>query len=466
MTAEVSVRVVDRIIQVLDHLGVQRAHIAGAMPGDWQALGTAFTDRVASLSLVCPTALAAGAVRSMAARLLLVHGDHGPIVDRVRAAAVQIPEATVVTLPGYAGLPFSDVAAERRDQVGVALVDFLRRMEAVASSALTLTHEYGELAGISYRIQGSGPPLVLLPLALAPSQWEPLLPQLSQHFTTITLGGPHLGYMPVLEGRGQASGYVRIVRNLIDEVALQPGEAILDAGCGSGVLDRWLAGHTNRAHTITALDINRYLLREAEMLVHKIGLEHVITFEEGSAEALPFHDNRFDVSLSLTVMEEGDADQMLAELVRVTKPGGRIAAIVRGDDCPALLTPRVRPEIEAKAARAVGAGVVERGCADASLYRRFHAAGLVGVRKFPQLAVYDESDLMAEFYQNRIMSVLSPGEVEEWEAATTKAKDEQGFVIAVTHHCAVGIKPETDLGPLIPLSKVRPSSLDNHGQVE
>ena len=40
-----------------------------------------------------------------------------------------------------------------------------------------------------------------------------LLPQLSQHFATIALSGPHLGYMSVTEGRGQAGGYLRIVRN-------------------------------------------------------------------------------------------------------------------------------------------------------------------------------------------------------------------------------------------------------------
>jgi SAM-dependent methyltransferase len=442
MTTEMRIPVVDRIIHVLDHLGLNRAHIVGVLPGDWQGLAAAFTDRIASLSLVCPTALAPSAVRSMAARVLLLHGDRGPIVDRVRAAASQVPEVTLVTLPDYPGLPFSDIAVERRDQLSVALFDFLRRMEPNTGGAGALTHESAELAGISYRIRGSGPPLVLLPLALAPSQWEPLLPQLSQHFTTISLGGPHLGYMPILEGRGQALGYLRIVRNLLEEVALRPGEVILDAGCGSGVLDRWLAEYTSRAHAITALDINRYLLREAEMLVHKNGLEQIITFEEGSAEALPFNENRFDVSLSLTVMEEGDADRMLAELMRVTKPGGRVAAIVRGDDCPALLTPRLRPEVHAKAARAVSAGVVERGCADASLYRRFHTAGLIGVRKFPQLAVYDESDVvMFEFYESRILSMLSPGEVEEWQAAAIEAKDERGFVIAVPHHCAVGTRP-------------------------
>ena len=34
----------------------------------------------------------------------------------------------------------------------------------------------GIVAGITYRIQGAGPALVLLPFFLAPSQWEPAIP--------------------------------------------------------------------------------------------------------------------------------------------------------------------------------------------------------------------------------------------------------------------------------------------------
>ena len=55
------------------------------------------------------------------------------------------------------------------------------------------TEPEGEIAGISYRIQGAGPPLVLLPLELSPGQWGPLVPALAAQWTTITLGGPHLG---------------------------------------------------------------------------------------------------------------------------------------------------------------------------------------------------------------------------------------------------------------------------------
>jgi hypothetical protein len=39
----------------------------------------------------------------------------------------------------------------------------------------------GKIAGISYRIQGAGPPLVLLPLELSPGQWGPLVPALAAH---------------------------------------------------------------------------------------------------------------------------------------------------------------------------------------------------------------------------------------------------------------------------------------------
>src|SRR4029450_6005465 len=100
----------------------------------------------------------------------------------------------------------------------------------------------------SYRIQGAGAPLGLLPLGLAPSQWEPLLPRVSGQYWTLRLGGAILGSVASLEARGRSTGYLGVVRNLIAEIHLHPGETILDGGCGWGVLDRWLARHTGGAH--------------------------------------------------------------------------------------------------------------------------------------------------------------------------------------------------------------------------
>ena len=440
---EPNLPVAERLEQLLTHLGVERAHVVGAVPGDWRGFAMSYAHRLASLSLVCPTGFDPSSVSNMGSRVLVFHGDRGPAAERVRASVARVPDALLVTLSNYAGLPFADVAVERGDEIGQTLLNFIQRLDQKhPTPSVALKAGPGEVAGISYRVAGAGPPLLLLPLSLAPSQWDPLLPLISERFCTIALGGPQLGIMPILEGRGQAPGYLRIVRNVLHEVALQPGEKLLDTGCGSAVIDRWLAHHTRRANSITAVDVNRYLLREAESLVRKEGLQDIITLREGNAEALPFGDNSFDVTLSVTVMEEGDADQMLSELVRVTKPGGRVAAIVRGEDCPALLTTPLRAEVHTKATRAVAAGVVERGCADGSLYRRFHTAGLTQIERLPQLAVYDDPrSAMAQYYQSRILSAITPAEAEEWRVAVIQAEAQGGFVLAIPHHCAVGTKP-------------------------
>ena len=65
---------------------------------------------------------------------------------------------------------------------------------------------------------------------------------------------------------------------------------MLEVGCGSGVLDRWLARRASGAHRITAVDINPYLLQEAGALARQEGLGDAIEFRDGNAESLPFAD--------------------------------------------------------------------------------------------------------------------------------------------------------------------------------
>ena len=84
-------------------------------------------------------------------------------------------------------------------------------------------------------MRGAGPPLVLLPLDLSPGQWEPLIPALSGRYCTITLGGPLFGSVASLEERGR-SGYMAVVRGLLDALAIRTGETVLEVGCGSGVI--------------------------------------------------------------------------------------------------------------------------------------------------------------------------------------------------------------------------------------
>jgi SAM-dependent methyltransferase len=430
------------LIDLFQHLGITEAHIAAGqmVRNDWYGLATRYPQRVTSLTLVSPMTLDTSEIGGLASRMLVMAGDQGRSAQGAIRLRAELPTASSHILRAYECHPWSDVMSDRGSEIAPAIHDFLDRHPA---PSMSLPEREGEAAGISYRIRGAGPPLILMPLDLAPSQWEPLIPQLSARYCTITLGGPALGVVSMLEGRGR-SVYLGVVRTVLDMVRIQPGEVILEVGGGSGVVLREIARRTAGANPIIDVDINPYLLREASALAKQAGLAEGMSFQKGSAEAMPLADESVDVALSFTVMEEGDADRMLAELVRVTRPGGRVAAIVRSLDLPWWVNLPVSAELRAKAGRpgSIGAGAAAGGCADASLYHRFEAAGLVELNFFPQLVAIAPTiePVRLASMEQQILATLTVAEAAEWREAAALARADGTFFIAAPHHCAVGTK--------------------------
>ena len=101
--------------------------------------------------------------------------------------------------------------------------------------------------------------------------------EFSARYCTISLGGPLLGVVGVLEERGR-SNYLALVRNVLDAVAIRPGEIVLEIGGGSGVVLREIARRTAGANRIIDVDISPYLLREAASLARQAGLADCISF--------------------------------------------------------------------------------------------------------------------------------------------------------------------------------------------
>jgi SAM-dependent methyltransferase len=438
---EADLAAADRLAQVLDHLGIQRAHFAASMLADVAGFAQAYPERIASLTLICPPRLDPSSLRPLGNRLLIIAGDQGRPAAMVREAVTSLPEATVVWLPGYFSPPWADVIADCTADVETALLNVVSREQPQENKAMPGGLQ-GAVAGITYHSQGDGTPLVQLPLCLASSQWEPLLSRLSAWSRTVTLGGPELGFLAMLESRGSSPGYLGAIRRIMDEVQPRPGEVILEVGCGSGVLDRWLARYTSLANPIIGVDVNRYLLREAAAIATQEDLTGAITFQEGNAEALPFPDNHVDVALSFTVLEEGNADRMLAELVRVAKPGGRVAVMVRAIDIPLVVNVPLRPELKTKAQTPRGF-VGTQGCADASMYRRFHQAGLTRTQMWPQFAASDQPETrQAQFAHGAILGAFTAEETLEWHAGMAQAVADGTYFVAQPFHCAVGTKPE------------------------
>ena len=428
------------LAELLDQLGAATAHFAGRGSADLKGFLSQHPERVASLTVLCPAVLDTRTLAALGERLLVVTGDRGPGARRVQAGMPELPQATAVVLDDYAGLTWSDIAAERGESIAAAMQEFLSRRAALP--LVGLPEQEGEIAGISYRVSGAGAPLVLLPLDLSPGQWEPLLPALSARYCTITLGGALLGSVASLEERGR-SGYMAVVRALLDALAIVPGESVLEVGCGSGVIMRELARRTAGANRLIGRDMSPYLLREAQALARREGLLDRIDFGEGRAEALPLPDGAVDVALSSTVFEEGDAELMLAEIVRVTRPGGRVGIAVRAIDMPFWVNLPLDPALKAKVdvPGIIGGGAAPNGVADMSLYRRMAALGLTGLKCFPQLVSVVPGSERIERYQQQILAALTPAEAEAWHQAVTAAEADGTFFIAQAYHCAVGIKP-------------------------
>jgi pimeloyl-ACP methyl ester carboxylesterase len=73
------------LAQLLDHFGIAGAHFAGRSLADVQGFIAKYPDRVASLTLVCPTVLNPRSLAPLRARLMVVTGDHGLGARRVQA---------------------------------------------------------------------------------------------------------------------------------------------------------------------------------------------------------------------------------------------------------------------------------------------------------------------------------------------------------------------------------------------
>ncbi len=121
-------------------------------------------------------------------------------------------------------------------------------------------------------------------------------------------------------------GQVRELRQRTATLArMQPGEAVLDVGCGTGTLAMEVQRRVGRAGRVAGVDPGTEQIARARA---RAARRHVpIEFQIGVIEQLPFPDQTFDVVLSTLMMHHLPAPlkrQGLAEIARVLKPGGRL----------------------------------------------------------------------------------------------------------------------------------------------
>ncbi|HXW05955.1 MAG TPA: methyltransferase domain-containing protein [Vicinamibacterales bacterium] len=125
-----------------------------------------------------------------------------------------------------------------------------------------------------------------------------------------------------------------VAADLMKAASLRPGERVLDAACGTGVVTKLAAEQIAPDGTVAGLDLNPAMLAVARATTRS---DASIEWHEAPAEDLPFSDESFDAVLcGMGLQFFSDKKAGLREFHRVLVPGGRLVANVPGPTPPPL----------------------------------------------------------------------------------------------------------------------------------
>jgi ubiquinone/menaquinone biosynthesis C-methylase UbiE len=152
------------------------------------------------------------------------------------------------------------------------------------------------------------------------------------------------------------TGYHALLDDLEVDLVRRHGEgrAVLEAGCGTGLLLERFASFASRAE---GFDLSPGMLEKAK--------ERGLSVREGSVTEIPFEDASFDVVCSFKVLAHvPDIRKALAEMARVTRPGGVVLAEFYNPISFRGLAKRLGP-----------AGAISHNRKESEVYTRFDTPG-------------------------------------------------------------------------------------------
>lgn len=134
--------------------------------------------------------------------------------------------------------------------------------------------------------------------------------------------GSFVVYLDTIGGVASVQAYKR---RILGALGLTAGMRALDVGCGTGDDVRAMAAIVGAGGAAVGVDVSEALIAEARRRAEADGV--TVELQVGDAQALPFADSSFDVVRTERVLQHvNDPARMLAEMARVARAGGHIAA--------------------------------------------------------------------------------------------------------------------------------------------
>ena len=214
---------------------------------------------------------------------------------------------------------------------------------------------------------------------------------------------------------------------------IQPGYKVLDVGCGPGtdtIALGQIVGSTGQA---SGVDYDAAMVAEANQRAENSGVSAWVKHQQADATALPWEANEFDACRSERLFEHlFNPEQALAEMGRVTKPGGWV--VVLDTDWGSLSTDTEETDIERRLARVLAERCLHNGYSGRQLCRFFKRRNLEDITSemFPtfvtsyalarQIATLDKIEKEAV-----AAGIITEQELERWHISLERADTEGVF---------------------------------------
>ena len=130
-------------------------------------------------------------------------------------------------------------------------------------------------------------------------------------------------YIRFLDQASADASFQAYKRHSFALLDLQPGRHVLDVGCGTGEDARAMASLVAPGGQVVGVDGSQAMIATARQRSENCGLP--VEFQTGDAHRLDFAEDSFDASRADRIfMHLAEPEQALREMMRVTRPGGRV----------------------------------------------------------------------------------------------------------------------------------------------